>query len=302
MRNVHKFKWLNDGLRTLNESIIYPEVEQALKDWKNNCKADSVLIGGLAYSYYCKPRSTQDVDLLFLSFDEIPSNVEGFKRTRDHAFLHKDTHVEVEVLDPEFLKLDKRLVQLIFDEAWTNDKIKIASPKGIICLKLNRYSLKDQSDIDDLLKYCVRLNINLDFDKYNLNNHQLDNLNKSLNNLNLQESEDVNSFVLESNLLLNKSKYTEIENSTGYRIIVFEDKNSDPCFYYFNKINRIMRFDDFVFCIKIPNRINEKLEVIESSSDFKSLIGYEKEKSLLLEWLTKENAKRLKNSWTILNS
>lgn len=33
-RNISKFKWFNDGIRSLNESIIYPEVELALNDWK----------------------------------------------------------------------------------------------------------------------------------------------------------------------------------------------------------------------------------------------------------------------------
>ncbi len=36
LRNIWKFKWLNDGFRSLNESIVYPEVAEALAEWKRN--------------------------------------------------------------------------------------------------------------------------------------------------------------------------------------------------------------------------------------------------------------------------
>lgn len=302
LRNIWKFSWKNDGFRSLLESIVYPEVEQALSDWKNHCDSEYVLIGGLAYSFYGKPRQTQDIDLMFLSFDNIPDYVYGFKRNRNHSFQHNKTHVEVEVLDPEYLKMSNDLIKVIFDEAIESDGIKIASPKSLIVLKLDRYNTRDQSDIDDLLKYCIRLNIDLDFDKYKLNDGQLLKLKRSLDNLELNESKDVNSFVLEVNYLLENNTFQEIENNTGYKIYIINDKYSEPCFYYLNKVNRVMRFGDFNFCIKIPSNIDEKLEVIASSSDFKSFVGYDKEKELLIKWLKNvDNIHQLKENWKKIN-
>jgi len=79
LRNIYKMSWKNDGFRSLYESAIYPEVTQALEDWKSNYeKLNYVLVGGLALSFYLKPRPTQDI--VFLSYDDIPNRVEGFKK------------------------------------------------------------------------------------------------------------------------------------------------------------------------------------------------------------------------------
>ena len=299
LRNIWKFNWRNDGFRTLYESIVYPEVDQALNDWKDNCDSSYLLIGGLAYSYYCKPRPTQGIDLMFLSNSKVPEYVYGFKRTREHAFQHNKTHVEVEVLDPEYLGMSKKLIEIIFDDAIESDGIKVASPKSIIVLKLDRYNNRDQSDIYDLLNYCLRVKIDINFDKYCLNDKQLANLNKSIDGMDMNES--VNSFVLEVNSLYKNKKFTEIDNNTGYKILIFEDKYSEPCFYFLNKISKVMRFDDFNFCIKIPNNINENLEIINSSSDFISFMGYQSQKYILDKWITENNIKSLKDNWIKLN-
>jgi hypothetical protein len=66
MKAGKKRQYKNDGFRSLYESAVYPELSIALEDWKRNCN-DGILIGGLAYSYYCKPRKTEDIDCLFLS-------------------------------------------------------------------------------------------------------------------------------------------------------------------------------------------------------------------------------------------
>jgi hypothetical protein len=284
-RNIGKFKWLNDGIRSLNESIVYPEVEQALNDWKKYCNSDYILIGGLAYSYYCKPRPTQDIDLMFLSFGDIPESVMGFKRTRKHCFQHNKTHVEVEVLDSDYLNINPLLIEKTFEDSIESDGVRIASPKSLIALKLDRYNNRDIGDIDELLKYCLRVgnDLDLDFENYNLNKEQIEKLNNSISNLNLNESKDVNSFVLD--IYSNKENFIIIEDNDNFKILLSKDKYSAPGFYYLNKINRVMRFDDFAFHIKIPNSIGEKLEVIESSSDFKSFTGYENREDDLHKWL-----------------
>ena len=67
---IDKLNIVNDGTRSLMESIAIPEVERALKDW-NKIDHSGILIGGCAIGYYSKPRATTDVDILFLSKTDI---------------------------------------------------------------------------------------------------------------------------------------------------------------------------------------------------------------------------------------
>jgi hypothetical protein len=289
LRNIWKFSWLNDGFRTLYESIIYPEVEETLNDWKKYNNNDCVLIGGLAYSYYLKPRPTQDIDLIFLSEEDIPETVYKFKRTRPHGFKHTKTHVEVEVLSPNFLKKSEKLFKKVFNDANFIDGIKVASPISLIALKLARFKKQDQSDIDELIKYCKRSNIKLDFSGYDLSNIEEERLNKSLNE---SSEEFFNNHMLESrNLFLDNSiNKVKINNDTGYDIYLINDGINENSFYYANNMgDKVMKFSDFNFLIKIPSEINEKLEVLYSSTDFKSFRGFEKEKAKLEKWLYSDN-------------
>ena len=154
MRTKEIFEKLNrpnDGTRTLFESIAVPEVNQALQAW-NKAYHSGVLIGGCALSYYVRPRATMDVDVLFLTKDDIPRQVEGFKRTRPSAFQHNKTHVEVEVVSPELIGISGSLTKMVFDTANTSNGIKIASPEGIVALKLGRFSRQDQADIESLMQ------------------------------------------------------------------------------------------------------------------------------------------------------
>ena len=70
MRNLFNCNFVNNGKRTLIESILVPEVAKAILDWQNEVPNVGVLIGGLALSYYVKPRSTIDgVFLVFFVFN-----------------------------------------------------------------------------------------------------------------------------------------------------------------------------------------------------------------------------------------
>ena len=149
MRNLKKMNSFNDGSRTLIESAVIPELVWALKDWKKETEQTScVLIGGQAVSHWCKPRSTMDLDFAFVSDSDIPTQVDGFKRTRDHAFLHKETHVEIEVLTSSFLKISPVLIKKAIATSVLSSGIQIACPEALICLKCYRWSLQDQADIE----------------------------------------------------------------------------------------------------------------------------------------------------------
>jgi hypothetical protein len=77
LRKLTKMQAINDGTRSLTESIMMPEVITALRDWAK-AKAPSALIGALALSYYVKPRFTQDIDFLFAEDADVPDRVPGF--------------------------------------------------------------------------------------------------------------------------------------------------------------------------------------------------------------------------------
>jgi hypothetical protein len=140
----------NDGTRSLFESIAVPEVAQALRTWITG-GGHGVLIGGCAASYYATPRASMDVDVLFLHSGEIPDQVSGFKRTRSGAFQHNATHVEVEIITPQMINLSTDLAQKVIDTSIESDGIRVASPTGIVALKLNRLKRHDIGDIVDMI-------------------------------------------------------------------------------------------------------------------------------------------------------
>ena len=162
-RNIDKMNIINDGNRSLLESIIMPEIIYALEDWVNNQKFNYVLIGGLALSYYVKPRYTTDVDILFLSNDDIPSKVLNFKKHRKLAFQHNKTHVEIETVTPDSINIPINIAKSVFDTALIKDNIKIASPSGLVALKLFRFDLQDQADIENLI-----INTQIDLTPFNI--------------------------------------------------------------------------------------------------------------------------------------
>jgi hypothetical protein len=153
LRDLIKCNGPNDGTRSLMESILVPEVGQALSDWLSAFRKDSwVLIGGLALSYYGKPRTTTDLDILLLSTTDIPRRLEGFKRTRSQAFQHSKTHVEVEAWSPASVNMPQDVAQKIFDTSVVRDGVRIASREGLIASKLSRFKLQDQADMATLLE------------------------------------------------------------------------------------------------------------------------------------------------------
>lgn len=138
--------------RSLLESVVVPEITQAIGDWINAADIPGVLIGGLALSFYVKPRATMDIDIVYASDADIPENIRGFKRTRSHSFQHNRTHVEVEVLSPEFLGVPAGLVKQVIATAETSNGMRIASKSGLVALKLQRGKRQDQADIEQLIQ------------------------------------------------------------------------------------------------------------------------------------------------------
>ena len=163
---------INDGAlsRPLFESIIAPEIAAAVEQWIGSADIPGVLIGGLALSFYAKPRYTADIDVIYATDSDIPGNIRGFNRIRSHSFQHNDTHAEVEVLSPEFLGLPKDLVKQVVNTAVTSNGMKIASPSGLVALKLFRGGRQDQADIEQLIQTG---NVDLTHFKQWLSNDQM---------------------------------------------------------------------------------------------------------------------------------
>lgn len=154
LRDLGKTTGPNDGTRTLFESILPNELLVAIRDWNEatSGKIEPILVGGLALSFYVKPRYTQDIDYLFLSPNDIPNEVVGFKRTRRYAFQHNKTHVEIELLTNESINVSQELVNKVFATARESNETKIASPTALVAMKLQRLKLQDKADIVELIK------------------------------------------------------------------------------------------------------------------------------------------------------
>lgn len=131
---------------------LFAQLNTAFRDWVlGNEKSKQVLIGGMAVFNYIQERTTSDVDFVFLSEDDIPSNVNSFKRVRPHCFRHISTHVDIEVLTPDFLSINPELIKIVFDTAFDKGDFRIASPSSIVALKLTRINEMDISDIKALV-------------------------------------------------------------------------------------------------------------------------------------------------------
>jgi hypothetical protein len=174
LRNIEKMNDTNKGNRSLYESVFSQEVLSALTDWERYyIENEGVLIGGLALSFYVKPRMTFDIDVLFLHKKYIPSEVTRFKKHRTGAFQHNITHVEVEVLSPETINTEQHIVDTIFKTSVEIDGFRIASPNGIIALKLGRFSYQDRADIFALKSYLKENNEEVNLSIFNLSDELL---------------------------------------------------------------------------------------------------------------------------------
>lgn len=298
--NRRKSKWLNNGYRSLLESIIPNEVIQALRDWRDNCSKDNyVMIGGLALSYYNRPRYTEDVDLIFLSDVEIPNSVYKFRRNRKHGFEHIKTGVEVETLSPSVINKSEEFFKCVFEDSIESDGVKIASPVSLIALKLSRFNDSDKSDIIFLHKYCIENGIKIELDKYKLSDLELRKYEDLDKTLDITE----NKSMLDIHNLLNNNQYRM--NYLNYDIIVFESKYGEPRFYFSNDIKKkINKLDDFKFAISLSKTFDDdnKIRLVESSNSYNSFVKYfKKQESDILNFLTKENINFLKEKWNELN-
>jgi hypothetical protein len=142
---------INDGTRTLIESIMMPELIAALRDWAKS-GSGGVLIGGLGLSYHVRPRFTQDIDFLFLKPTDAPEAIPGFYRTTSSIFEHLQTHVQVNIVSPSSMSFPEEIAEQVILTATRSNRIRVATPSGLVALKLFRFSAQDCADIIALIK------------------------------------------------------------------------------------------------------------------------------------------------------
>jgi len=124
----------------LSQAALVPEVAHALLQWANlrlnGSHAPGVPIGGLALSFDTKPLETTDMDILFLSDEDIPTDTPGFKRVRKGALQESKTHVEIETCSASSINLPECVVRKVFDTAHEHGGLRVASREAMIVLKL----------------------------------------------------------------------------------------------------------------------------------------------------------------------
>lgn len=143
--------------KTLEQASIDPAVRKAFADWKKAGFTRGVLIGGLALSFYARPRYTQDIDILVLDLDKLGTSSD-FKKHRPSALEHKQTGVEIELVTPKLLGISEALAEKVMLNATIIDGIRVASREGLIALKLYaatsnpRRFRQDTADVVNLLE------------------------------------------------------------------------------------------------------------------------------------------------------
>jgi hypothetical protein len=150
--------------------------DQSLSEFLRNALAEATdamahhqvqyaLIGGIATSYRSQPRFTRDVDFLVnvsqlvlptlldelhvrgFEFDTV-STIEEWARHHMVVLLYHGIRIDwLKPLIPAYLHILERATE----ELWLNQHIRIASPEGLIILKLIAFRSQDQVDIENLV-------------------------------------------------------------------------------------------------------------------------------------------------------
>lgn len=159
----------HSGSKSIADAVMVPEVRAALIDLANlTPNVDWVLIGGLALGAHAQPRSTQDVDVLVISEEDVSSLMDKvsakFKKYTRHALEHRRTGVTLEIVTPDSIEVSSKLIQGVMKSAEEHTvdgrKIRVVTASGLIALKLQRaikkpnstLGIQDQVDIRNVLK------------------------------------------------------------------------------------------------------------------------------------------------------
>jgi hypothetical protein len=79
-------------------------------------------------------------------------SIPGFYRTTSSIFEHLQTHVQVNILSPSSMSTPEEIAEQIILTATLSNRIRVATPSGLVALKLFRLSAHDKADIIALIK------------------------------------------------------------------------------------------------------------------------------------------------------
>jgi len=160
LRNMSLMNATTNAGRSLLQSVMAPQVQYALGKWIKQAHR-GLLIGGLALSYYVKPRYTADIDLLFRCEEEVPDEVRGFERRDVHTFQEWRHRVEVKVMTAAMLKpqVPEAVILKLFETAVESSGLSIVSKEGLAALKLYGERMQDRADIVALLRSYPTLDL-----------------------------------------------------------------------------------------------------------------------------------------------
>ena len=156
------------GLSKIASNPIHKTLVDLAKLLGNNI--GWALCGGLSVGIYARPRGTDDVDILIesdIAIDNVVRLTQSvFRHNRFHALVHKQTGVEVDLVTPEFVKVDPSIVSTAIRTAIIvtlgGVNVLTVTQEGLVALKLGRGITQDIADVESVLK---RHN-NLDLSQY----------------------------------------------------------------------------------------------------------------------------------------
>jgi len=117
--------------------------------------ANYAVCGGVAVALNGRIRATEDVDILIPSETALErlalQYADKFRQIRPHAFLHRKTGIEMDVLTPELIKVPEIIVESAIGTAISNYGIRVVNKTYLIILKMFSGRRQDYVDVVSLL-------------------------------------------------------------------------------------------------------------------------------------------------------
>jgi hypothetical protein len=161
MNNIKKFaKHTRQIAQLAGKSIDMMPVFSDLAKFSNYA-----VCGGVAVALNGRIRATEDIDILIASETALErlalQYADKFRQIRPHAFQHRQTGVEVDVLTPEHIKVPNGIVESAIDSAGSNYGIRVVNKTYLIILKMFSGRRQDYVDVVSLL--ADKSNADIDF-------------------------------------------------------------------------------------------------------------------------------------------
>jgi len=170
MNKIEDSLLVADEVRNLFEATSGMPLSETIKD------LNQILGNKIKWALCGRPRGTDDVDIVFQSDSKLDYiyNITAplFRRVSDHILVHKRTGVEVDLVTPEYIKIDPNIINEVLKNININNtlNVPVVPKEGLVAMKLCRGEYRDLSDIESILRTSGKV----DLSKYQLTLKQLD--------------------------------------------------------------------------------------------------------------------------------